>query len=510
MALPTNVSYGTVVGQFLLAYGDGPDVDPRPDGVPAKGSIFFRPSPIKLLNPGAEPNPVTILPAVVEAVLDAEGYLLGGDGERGMRLVATDDEDLNPSGWTWEVEFRLTDQDDVPVRIPAFNIELPGETEVDLTTVSPVPSANGVFYIVGPAGPSNELTVGTVSTLAPEQNATVDITGSSPNQTINFGIPQGFAATVDVGTTTTIAPGQPATVTNSGDTAEAVFDFEIPQGAAATVDAGTTTTVAPGTPAGVTNSGTTAEAIFDFEIPQGAAATVDAGTTTTGAPGTNASVVNSGTTAEAVFDFTIPRGDKGDAATVDVGTTTTGAPGTSASVTNSGDTTNAVFNFTIPEGIQGERGFGYEGITSTTSTAVGIGSKVFTVNKIDALMVGNRVRLADAANVANFVEGLVTDITGLAVTVLVDHTGGSGVIASWNLGLTGARGDQGPTGSIESLTASAPVVYSGGNISFDWTSTVLDDLGNVTFTNKVDSDLIKWNSASSQWENSNVIDGGNA
>ena len=510
MALPSNVDYGTVVGQFLLAYADSDDSGSQPDGIPAKGSIYFRPSPIKLLNGQSSPNPVTILPAVVECQLDSEGYLLGYPGDRGVRLVATDDADLNPENWTWTVEFRLTDQDDVPVSLPSFSIALPKGTTVDLTTVTPVPDANGTYYLVGPTGPANELTVGTVSTLAPEQNATVTITGTSPDQTINFGIPQGEAATLDVGSTATVTPGTPASVTNSGTTADAIFDFEIPQGLAATVDAGTTTTVTPGTPASVTNSGTTAEAVFDFEIPQGEAATVDVGTTTTSDPGTNAAVVNSGTTAEAVFDFTIPRGDKGDAATIAVGSTTTGDPGTSASVVNSGDTANAVFDFTIPEGIQGERGFGYQGITSATSSAIGTGSKTFTLNKIDALMVGNRVRLADASNVANFVEGLITGISSLDITVNVDHSGGSGVIASWNIGITGARGDQGPTGSIESLTASAPVVYSSGNISFDWTSTILDDLGNVTFTSKTDADLIKWNNASSQWENSNVIDGGNA
>lgn len=44
---------------------------------------------------------------------------------------------------------------------------------------------------VGPAGPANELTVGTVETLAPGEDATVVITGESPKQVINFGIPQG-------------------------------------------------------------------------------------------------------------------------------------------------------------------------------------------------------------------------------------------------------------------------------------------------------------------------------
>lgn len=43
---------------------------------------------------------------------------------------------------------------------------------------------------------------------------------------------QGVAATVNVGTTTTLATGNPASVTNVGTTSNAIFNFAIPQGAA--------------------------------------------------------------------------------------------------------------------------------------------------------------------------------------------------------------------------------------------------------------------------------------
>jgi len=368
MALPSNVDYGTVVGQFLLAYADSNDVDLFPDGQPAKGSIFFTPSPSKLLNASSTPNPVTVVPQTVEVQLDNEGYIEGYSGERGVRLVATDDVDLNPLNWTWSVEFRLTDQQDVPVPIASFSFSLPAGQTVDLTTLTPVPDANGTYYLVGPTGPANELTVGTVTTLDAGQSATVDITGTAPSQTIDFGVPKGDAATIAVGTTSTVTPNDPATVTNSGDTTNAVFNFEIPQGEAATVTAGTTTTGAEGTNATVVNSGTTADAVFDFTIPkgdtgatgpQGDAATINVGTTTTGSEGTNASVTNSGTTGDAILDFTIPRGDtgpqgpQGDAATINVGTVSTVAPNQPATITNSGTTGAAIFDFQIPKGETG-------------------------------------------------------------------------------------------------------------------------------------------------------------
>lgn len=228
MALPTNVSYGTVTGRFMLAYADSSDVDPQPDGVPANGFVIFTPSPVKLLNAGASPAPVTILPAPVIANLNDEGYIEGFAGDAGIRLVATDDVDLNPLDWSWSVDFRLTDEAGVAVNLPGFSFELPGNTTVDLTTVSPVPSADGTFFVVGP---------------------------------------RGSAATIEVGTTTTGLPGTSASVVNTGDTSEAVFNFTIPRGT--NIAIGSTTTGLPGTPATVTNSGTVADPVLNFSIPRG-------------------------------------------------------------------------------------------------------------------------------------------------------------------------------------------------------------------------------------------------
>jgi hypothetical protein len=199
MVLPTNVSYGTVKGRFILAYGDTADSGLEPDAVPAQGSVFFTASPILLKNQTADPDPVTILPAPVEVALDEDGYLRAYDGTGGLgiRLVATDDPENNPVGWTWRVDFRLTDESGTPVALPSFSFSLPGDTEVDLTDLSPVPSANGTFYLVGPVGPPNELTVGTVTTGAPTTAAEVTITGEAPSQVINFVIPKGDTGSLE-------------------------------------------------------------------------------------------------------------------------------------------------------------------------------------------------------------------------------------------------------------------------------------------------------------------------
>lgn len=150
--LPSNLSYGTVTGRFLLAYADSADGDVYPDGQAAKGSIFFKPSPAYLLDATATPDPVTVIPATVEAVLDSDGYLCGYGTTRGIRLLATDDPQANPVNWTWEVSFRLTDQSDTPVNIEPYSFSLASNSTVDLTSLSPVPGANGTYYIVGPKG----------------------------------------------------------------------------------------------------------------------------------------------------------------------------------------------------------------------------------------------------------------------------------------------------------------------------------------------------------------------
>lgn len=181
--LPSNVGYGTVTGRFLLAYADGVDLDSNPDGVPCKGTVLLTPSASYVKNVTASPAPVTILPATIECQLDSEGYLLGSDATRGVRLVATDDADNNPVDWTWRADFRLTDQDGTATRgIPTFYFELPQGTTVDLTTVSPVPDANGVYYLTGPQGATGpQGPSGTVTASSPITN-----TGTSTAAVIGF------------------------------------------------------------------------------------------------------------------------------------------------------------------------------------------------------------------------------------------------------------------------------------------------------------------------------------
>jgi len=151
--IPSNLSYGTVNGRFIVGYEDSVDAGSEPDAIPAVGSIFFSASTISIKNAGASPDPVTILPATVEATLDSEGYLCGYGTTRGIVLIATDDTSGNPVNWNWRAEFRLTDAAGTPLNLDPFYFAVPSNTTVDLTLVSPVSQSNGQTFVVGPQGP---------------------------------------------------------------------------------------------------------------------------------------------------------------------------------------------------------------------------------------------------------------------------------------------------------------------------------------------------------------------
>ena len=109
-------------------------------------------------------------------------------------------------------------------------------TEIIIQEVSPtvvdITDPNNILVEVdgtqGPIGPANELSVGTVTSLNPDQAPDVTITGGSPSQTIDFDLPR--ASAVSVGTTSTSAPGGSAAVSNSGTDGDTVLDFTIPRG----------------------------------------------------------------------------------------------------------------------------------------------------------------------------------------------------------------------------------------------------------------------------------------
>jgi hypothetical protein len=114
------------------------------------------------------------------------------------------------------------------------------------------------------------------------------------------------------------------------------------------------------------------------------------------------------------------------------------------------------FGVDASQGALGPTGAGYGG-TSTTSLAIGTGSKTFTTQSGYAYQAGNYIRASSAADGTNYMEGTITSYTniggGLATLILnVSKVGGSGTKTDWAFSLAGTPGANG-AGSGDMLAA---------------------------------------------------------
>lgn len=129
MALPAGLSTVTVTGTYT-----------HPDGAPFAGRIIFRPEP-EVLTSAAHG---TLILGDTETVLDNNGQFT-------LTLLATDDPDVTPVGWTYRVVERWYDAPgrDYPLALPAAT------PTVDLADIAPTAPSVGEYTVVtGPAGPT--------------------------------------------------------------------------------------------------------------------------------------------------------------------------------------------------------------------------------------------------------------------------------------------------------------------------------------------------------------------
>lgn len=197
----------------------------------------------------------------------------------------------------------------------------------ELNAHPPVPGSDGYWLLwdlsshsyqesdlpvpVGPAGPPNVLEIGTVETLPADQQATASITGESPAQKLNLGIPQGKQG----------ATGNPGAPGKDGQ------DGQTP-----TLAAGDVETLEPGQPATASVTGEGPAYQINLGIPRGQ-------TGAQGAPGQDGQ-----------------DGQDGQTPTIAVGTVTTLDPGQDATAEITGETPNLVLSLGIPQGQPGKDG----------------------------------------------------------------------------------------------------------------------------------------------------------
>lgn len=90
--------------------------------------------------------------------------------------------------------------------------------------------------------------------------------------------------------------------------------------------------------------------------------------------------------------------------------------------------------------------------TSTTSNAIGLGTKTFSTQAGLTFVTGGFMVVVDQANTANYMHGQVVSYSGTTLTMTSIDTGGTGTKTAWNLILSGT---QGPTGYVSVTTFGA-------------------------------------------------------
>jgi hypothetical protein len=128
----------------------------------------------------------------------------------------------------------VTDESLSPYEVALEGTVLPGDT--DSTNNSKIITLGGISKgdllaelsgLEGPAGASNVLTIGTITTGV----ASASITGTSPSQVLNLVLPEPVDGdNLTVGTVTTLAAGSSATAVITGSSPSKVLSLGIPQG----------------------------------------------------------------------------------------------------------------------------------------------------------------------------------------------------------------------------------------------------------------------------------------
>jgi lysophospholipase L1-like esterase len=126
MPIPAGISTVTLTGRYI-----------RPDGTPLKGKVTFS-TPALLTLAGAD----TISAGSVAVDLDADGFF-------SVVLIATDQPEMQPTEWAYEVAEALE------VGSRTYAITLPSTSPtVNLADIAPADPSQGEYVIVpGPAGP---------------------------------------------------------------------------------------------------------------------------------------------------------------------------------------------------------------------------------------------------------------------------------------------------------------------------------------------------------------------
>lgn len=91
--------------------------------------------------------------------------------------------------------------------------------------------------------------------------------------------------------------------------------------------------------------------------------------------------------------------------------------------------------------------------TSTTSLSVSIGSKTLAIEAGKAFVVGQIVKIASAANIANVMIGEITAASSGSISVLITSTGGSGTFSDWSISPNSLATDDSATSKVKTWSS---------------------------------------------------------
>lgn len=135
--LPTDVSICTVVGR-LASTEQVANSDAEPDVTPLTGKVIFRASVPHVIHKNSN---TIFVPQKIEAVLDSQGNFEA-------QIVASNDPDLNPYNWTYNVSFQLAN-----AVIAPFNFIALGGVTLEITNIIPIAASTGIPVTAGGEGP---------------------------------------------------------------------------------------------------------------------------------------------------------------------------------------------------------------------------------------------------------------------------------------------------------------------------------------------------------------------
>jgi collagen type VII alpha len=153
-------------------------------------------------------------------------------------------------------------------------------------------------------------------------------------------------------------------------------------------------------------------------------------------------------------------------------------------------------------GPSGPTGISFAGVTVSSSITIVTGEDInFIVSLVGAFAIGTRARLASSTFPSNFMEGIITNISGTSMTLDVDKAVGVGnTYAGWNLivgaGEIGPQGATGPQGT--------GITFVGSVFQENQLPTVGNSVNDAYIVEST-GDLFVWDG--SQWANAGQIVG---